>query len=130
FEWMAEAMPEVSRDAAHFLSFPDFLSGEPVTSVSIASGTGLLDVTSGDWDDELLGALGLERERLPEIRDVPVWIDSACSNLGAGCIGHERAALMIGTSGALRVLYETERPQPKPGLFLSVLDRPRLVARG
>ena len=25
---------------------------------------------------------------------------------------------MVGTSGALRILYETERPQPRPGLFL------------
>ena len=47
--------------------------------------------------------------RLPELADVPVWIDGACSNLGAGCIG-ARAALSVGTSGALRILYETERP--------------------
>jgi gluconokinase len=128
--WIAEAMPDVYRDAAHFLSFADFLRGEPATSLSLASGTGLLDVTAGDWDDELLGVLGLERERLPEVRDLPVWIDAACSNLGAGCTGHERAALMVGTSGALRVLYETERPQPKPGLFLYLLDGRRVVEGG
>jgi gluconokinase len=128
--WLAEAMPDVYRDAAHFLSFPDFLRGEPTTSLSIASGTGLLDLTKGDWDDELLGVLGLERERLPRIADLPVWIDAACSNLGTGCTGHERAALMVGTSGALRILYETERPHPKPGLFLYSLDGRRVVEGG
>jgi gluconokinase len=128
--WLAEAMPDVYRGAAHFVSFADFLRGEPTTSLSIASGTGLLDLAAGDWDDELLGVLGLERDRLPEIADLPVWIDAACSNIGTGCTGHRRAALMVGTSGALRVLYETERPHPKPGLFLYTLDERRVVEGG
>jgi gluconokinase len=128
--WLAEAEPDLFREAARFVSFADFLRGEPVTSLSMASGTGLLDLASCDWDEQLLAALGVERERLPEIADVPVWIDAACSNLGAGCVGRERAALMVGTSGALRVLYETERPQPKPGLFLYALESGRIVEGG
>src|SRR5205085_11680837 len=67
---------------------------------------------------------------LPRLADVPVWIDGVCSNLGAGCVGRSRAALMIGTSGALRILYETERPQPRPGLFLYRLDERRVVEGG
>jgi gluconokinase len=128
--WLAKTTPEVFRLAAHFVSFADFLRGEPVTSLSLASGTGLLDLATGEWDDELLGVLGVERTQLPEIADVPVWIDAACSNIGAGCTGRERAALMVGTSGALRVLYETELPQPKPGLFLYTLGGGRVVEGG
>jgi gluconokinase len=37
---------------------------------------------------------------------------------------------MIGTSGALRVLYGTERPQPRPGLFLYRVDERRVVEGG
>jgi gluconokinase len=37
---------------------------------------------------------------------------------------------MVGTSGALRILYETERPQPRPGLFLYRLDERRVVEGG
>jgi gluconokinase len=37
---------------------------------------------------------------------------------------------MVGTSGALRVLYETERPQPRPGLFLYLADERRVVEGG
>jgi gluconokinase len=37
---------------------------------------------------------------------------------------------MVGTSGALRILYETERPQPKPGLFLYRADGRRVVEGG
>jgi gluconokinase len=36
----------------------------------------------------------------------------------------------VGTSGALRLLYESERPQPKPGLFLYLADERRVVEGG
>ena len=128
--WLAEAEPDVFRDAAWFVSFADFLRGVPETSLSMASSSGLLDLTAQDWDEELLAALGVDRERLPRISDVPLWVDAACSNVGAGCTTRERAALMVGTSGALRVLYESERPQPKPGLFLYLADERRIVEGG
>ena len=129
--WLAEAEPDVFRRARRFVSFSDYLRGEPVTSPSIASGTGLLDLTTSDWDEELLETLRLDRELLPELDpELPVWIDGACSNLGAGCTGTTRAALMIGTSGALRILYESERPQPRPGLFLYRFDERRVVEGG
>ena len=79
---------------------------------------------------ERLATLDLDRERLPGITDVPLWPDAACSNAGAGCTTRERAALMVGTSGALRVLYESERPQPKPGLFLYLADGSHVVEGG
>jgi gluconokinase len=128
--WLAQEHPDVYRDAAHFVSFCDYLRGSPETSVSIASATGLVDLTTSDWDTELLEVLGLDAERLPRIVDQPVWLDAVCSNLGAGCLGPERAALMVGTSGALRVLYETERPQPRPGLFLYRYDERRVIEGG
>jgi gluconokinase len=96
----------------------------------MASTSGLLDLTSYDWDEELLATLGVDRERLPRIADVPLWPDAACSNAGAGCTSRDRAALMVGTSGAFRVLYESERPQPKPGLFLYLADKRRVVEGG
>jgi gluconokinase len=129
--WLAETDPETFRRAARFVSFSEYLRGESRTSPSIASGTGLLDLTTNDWDTELLETLGLDRELLPEIDpELPVWIDGACSNLGAGCTGTKRAALMVGTSGALRILYESERPQPRPGLFLYRVDERRIVEGG
>jgi gluconokinase len=127
--WLAETKPNVFRKAARFVSFADYFRGEPVTSPSVASGTGLLDLAAGIWDEELLAALGVDEERLPELADIPLWIDGVCSNLGASCTGG-RAALMVGTSGALRVLHGTERPQPRPGLFLYLLDGRRVVEGG
>jgi gluconokinase len=134
--------PELWRAADRFLSFSDFLwgrlAGSERTSLSMASGTGLLGLGDGSWDEELLAQLELETGRLPEISDEPAgdrepWFpalgDGACSNLGAGCTTPERAALMIGTSGALRTVWP-EPPGPRPGLFLYRLDGGRWVRGG
>jgi gluconokinase len=139
--WLAQAEPDVFRNARRFVSFCDYLYAQLLgrdvpASLSIASATGLLDLHTRAWDDELLQALELDRELLPEISDQPVdrWypaaFDGACSNLGAGCVTRERAALMVGTSGAYRTVYETEQPQPRPGLFLHRLDDRRVVEGG
>jgi gluconokinase len=128
--WLAETEPETFRRAAWFVSFADFLRGKPETSLGMASTSGLLDLTELDWDEELLETLGVDPDRLPRIADLPLWPDAACSNAGAGCTSSDRAALMVGTSGALRVLYESERPQPKPGLFLYLADARKVVEGG
>jgi gluconokinase len=128
--WLAETEPETFRRAARFVSFADYLRGEAETSLAMASTSGLLDLTALDWDAEILATLRIDRDRLPRMVDQPVWSDAACSNAGAGCTTRDRAALMVGTSGALRVLYESERPQPKPGLFLYLADDRRVVEGG
>jgi gluconokinase len=128
--WLTEDEPEIFRRTEWFVSFADYIRGVPETSLSMASSSGLLDLATHGWDDELLATLGIERDRLPQIADVPVWVDAACSNAGAGCTTPDRAALNVGTSGALRVLYGAERPQPKPGLFLYLADERRVVEGG
>jgi gluconokinase len=139
--WLAEERPEVFRSAHRFVSFCDYLyerllGRETPTSISMASPTGLVDLRTRTWDSELLETLDLAAERLPVISDAPVdsWypalFDGACSNLGAGCVTRERAALMVGTSGAIRVVYETGRPEPRTGLFLHWIDESRVVEGG
>jgi len=141
--WLREAEPELFRSAARFLSFADYLqlqlTGDARTSLSMASGTGLLALADGTWDTQLLDAVGLDHAHLPVLSDEPVdagtpWFpalgDGACSNVGAGCMTPDRAALMIGTSGAYRVVRAADRLEPRPGLFLYRLDRARLVEGG
>ena len=111
-------------------------TGEVPTSLSLASGTGLLDLGTRTWDAELLAALGVDEARLPRIEETPMdgwypaWLDGPCSNVGVGCVTRERAALMIGTSGAFRTVYETETPMPRPGLFLYRVDAERVAEGG
>ena len=139
--WLAETEAEIFRSAARFVSFSDYLyerllGGPSTASLSIASGTGLLDLGTAGWDVELLEVLGVDESKLPLLSPepsdgwYPALADAACSNLGAGCIGTARAALNVGTSGALRILYETDVPQPRPGLFMYRLDEHRVVEGG
>jgi gluconokinase len=139
--WLRDAEPGVSRNAARFVSFGEYLAlrlwdAEPRMSLSSASATGLLDVTALVWDAELLDVLGVRPEQLPEVSDestdgrFPAWLDGACSNVGSGCVQRERAAVMVGTSAALRVIYETEQPLPRPGLFLYRVDDHRVLEGG
>jgi gluconokinase len=139
--WLAQEEPDMFRSAHRFVSFCDYLYAqllgrEVPASISMATPTGLVDLRTRTWDEELLDMLGLDAGRLPAISDAPVdgWypalLDGACSNFGAGCVTRERAALMVGTSGAIRVVYETEQPQPRPGLFLHWVDETRVVEGG
>jgi gluconokinase len=127
-------------DAARYLSFGDYLmlrlTGEARTSVSTASGTGLFDPDKLSWDEATLVALHLDPSQLAPLSDEPVagvWPalgDGACSNVGAGCTTRSRAAVMVGTSAAARVVYEAPSAEPRPGLFLYRLDERRFCEGG
>ena len=127
-------------EAARYLSFADYLllhlAGEVQTSVSTASGTGLFDPNLLDWDAETLAALELDASRLAPVSDEPVagvWPalgDGACSNVGTGCVTPERAAVMVGTSAAVRVVHPERTVEPRPGLFLYRVDDGRFCEGG
>jgi gluconokinase len=137
---LRERQPDVFARAARFVGFGDYLferlTGELRTSLSMASGTGLLNLRERTWDAEVLEAVGLTSDRLPHISDdpvagvVPPLGDGACSNVGTGCVTPTRAALMVGTSGALRVVCEDDGSAPRPGLFRYLLDDRHVVEGG
>lgn len=117
------------------------LTGQPVVSRSMASGTGLLDRASGTWaggmleavevepgalapivsDNEVIGTLSrTASKRWPRLSTVPwfgAWGDGGCGNVGLGATGPGRAALMVGTSGALRTIVPSATPAIADGLF-------------
>jgi gluconokinase len=137
--WLRAERPELLARARRAVSLADYLflqlTGELRTTLSTASGSGLLDLRTRRWDGELLGEVGLDEGFLPPIGDEPAGTayppvaDGPCSNLGAGCTTADRAALMIGTSGALRILHEGE-PEPRPGLFCYLVDEKRVIEGG
>ncbi|MEP6925866.1 MAG: gluconokinase [Pyrinomonadaceae bacterium] len=156
--WLKTEQPQVFEKVEKWLSFADFLAlsffGEAVTSVSQASGTGIFDLRKCVWDDELTGFLEIKRQHLPRIADDQEtfglnkiiakrfqhlaqarWFlaigDGAANNIGASCVTSNRAALMIGTSGAMRVVYEGEPPEEIPaGLWCYRLDKKRIIIGG
>src|SRR5215213_4377150 len=69
--WLREERPEIFRGVRRWASFGELLSarflGEPAASLSMASGTGMLDVRSCRWDEELLEVTGVRAEQLPAL---------------------------------------------------------------
>jgi gluconokinase len=148
--------PGMFRRAAWWCSPAEYclhrLFGVRRCSLSLASGTGLLDMRACRWDPQLLEAVGAAPEGLSELSDAPVtglsgphssrwpglarvpWFpaasDAACSSLGSGCQAAGTVAAMIGTSGAMRVVLPS-CPSPVPqGLWCYRLDRRRLLLGG
>ncbi len=154
--WLSRSFPEAFSKTERFLSPDEYLRlrlfGEAKVGISMASGTGLFDQNGKVWDEELLDALpigkgqlspisdepsqGLRKEwaqRWPELTDVPWFLavgDGACSNVGSGCVGTERMALMVGTSGALRILWRADSARVPEWLWCYRSDAKRFVAGG
>jgi gluconokinase len=157
--WLKDERPEIFRRVRRWVSFGELLSarfcGEPAASVSMASGTGMLNTRSCRWDEELLEVTGVGAEQLPSIartheplgeltdeyarrwptlrgaRWFPAIGDGATNNIGAGCTSRERVALMVGTSGAMRAMWEGEPPAVVPApLWCYRADQSRVLAGG
>jgi gluconokinase len=68
---------------------------------------------------------------LAEARLVTIVGDGAANNIGAGCSTKDRIALMIGTSGAMRVVFAGEPPsQLSPALWSYRVNQQRVVVGG
>jgi gluconokinase len=157
--WIKNEQKEIFRKTERWLSFSDFvalkLSGAARTSVSMASATGIFDVRKCVWDARLIDFLEIKPENLPEFsasdadtfllnskyrkrwtqlnnaRFFPAIGDGAANNIGAGCVSKSKAALMIGTSGAMRVAFAGEPPAKIPGgLWCYRIDRKRIIIGG
>jgi gluconokinase len=148
----AEAFERTERWVSPGDYFYERFFGESHVGTSMASATGLFDQNRRRWDGELIEALPLEEAQLsaisdeplrgldeewarrwPVLRDVP-WFpavgDGACSNVGSGCTGNDRLALMVGTSGAMRVLWKADSVEVPDGPWCYRADEKRFVMGG
>lgn len=147
---LREEQPGIRRWAGLAELVTAHLTGRAVVSRSMASGTGLLDRATGSWATGPMQAVAIKPDQLPSIHDdqVPVgrltataakrwphlaacdwfapWGDGGCGNVGLGAMGTGRAALMVGTSGALRAVVDGTPPLPA-GLFAQRLGSSTVI---
>lgn len=156
--WLKETRPEITSKVVHWLSFAEYLYlrlfGRLAVSISMASGTGILDQRTCEWDRELLTALSVREEQLsplteytavmqnpipeyarrwPSLASVPWYIalgDGACNNIGSGGTDPRTVVIMIGTSGAIRIVRAADDTATARGLWTYRLDRARIVQGG
>jgi len=136
--WLKAEHPRKFNASSKWRGFGEYLClrlfGEMAASVSMASATGLMDQHTCDWDPELIREIGVPLETLPRIFTDKTRIvvgDGAANNIGAGCPTKETIALMIGTSGAMRVAYTGEPPTKlSPSLWSYRVSCERVVVGG
>lgn len=132
--WLQEERPDVFQQAKAFLSIKGYvlerLTGERVEDLSLASASGLLDVSALEWHPPALEAAGIDDpDLLPRliqpqavagnlleeiahswgIEPVPVvagGTDGPFANIGAGCVDRGDMAITVGTSSAVRMIVD------------------------
>jgi gluconokinase len=156
--WLATQEPETFASVSQWLSFGEYLYrhflGRSVCSLSMASGTGMLNTRARTWDTELMEVLHVQPEQLPPLGDLhesvqgltpeyasawptlrsipwfPATGDGAAACVGSGCASMENWSLTIGTSSAMRVVLPPEQVIPPLGLWLYLIDAKRAVLGG
>jgi gluconokinase len=117
------------------------LTGSFLEDYGMASASGLLDVTSGKWDPELLDIASLEPQDLPDVVNpysvagtvtdasvtrfgIPRGTTLVCgsgdgflANVGSACTTPNRMAVTLGTSGVARQMVPTPSLNSAAGTF-------------
>jgi gluconokinase len=143
--WLREEKPETFARVARWCGIKELvlqrLTGEWVMDQSCGSGTGLMDLSTLDWDPEALEVAGVRAEQLPALVEtvhvldweVPIVVgagDGPLANLGLGAVRPGVAAVSIGTSGALRVVVEDAGVDERGRVFCYALTPGRWAVGG
>ena len=151
--WLRRTNRSLFRQVHRWVSPADWIFAEMFgttgTSESMASATGLYNLRSKNWHNELCEACGVTLLELGEVDEGPGGTgpafrelenamvfnaigDGAAGNLGCAATGPGRVAINIGTSAAVRMMQRRGRSRaPIPfGLFRYVVDRKRTVTGG
>ena len=155
--WLKDETSAQFQATRYWLGFAEYLClrlfGETGMTISMASATGLFNQRTCDWDWAFIEALAISPDTLPVIRTktslrltdaftlrwpalaeaklVSVVGDGAANNIGAGCSTRDKIALMIGTSGAMRVVFAGEPPDDlSPALWCYRVSEQRVVVGG
>ncbi|MEI6713827.1 MAG: gluconokinase [Verrucomicrobiota bacterium] len=153
--WLKKNHPSLFKKVTLWMSPAEWLqqtlTGKSNCALGMATGTGLFNPTTLQWDDALLERCDVRKSQLlplsdeptvisgtladeyPELDGVP-WFpgigDGAASNLGSGCTSPGLAAINVGTSAALRILCEGEKAAAPFGLFCYRVDAKRYLVGG
>jgi len=139
--WVREHEPEVYARVAKVLLPKDYvryrLTGDFFSEVSDASGTSLFDVGRRRWSGEMLKALEIPRQWLPEVTESPQVSacvsaraasetgllegtpvvggggDQAAQAVGTGIVAEGVVSVTLGTSGVVFAASETYRVEPE-----------------
>ena len=156
--WLQENLPGAFDRTTRWMSIGEYLllklTGQPAESISMISASGLWDQRKDNYCDEVLQFLHLERDHLPPVETLddprrcllpdfasrwpslhgipwyPGYGDGACNSVGSGCSSPRKFAMMIGTSGAMRVVVKRQDVPIPPGIWCYRVNHQRYILGG
>lgn len=156
--WLKKSQSALFESAHKFIGIKEYvifrLFGKYLIDYSLASATGLFNLTDLTWDKDILELLGLTTEKLPEpvpttyvlrnlkefyrskwgmTETIPFVIgasDGVLSNLGVNAVEPGAVAITIGTSGAIRTVTDKPVSDPKGRIFCYALTDKHWVIGG
>lgn len=142
--WLKRTQKGLFRKVKYWVSPAEWiqwqLTGVGRCGLGMATGTGLLNRHSMEWDPEMLAVCGITPRQLLPLNDEPVkhgatlWFpatgDGAASNLGSACTDPTRGAINVGTSAALRIMRPPRQSKVPVGVFAYRIGVNRLLVGG
>lgn len=156
--WLRENRPEIFKKARRYVSAKEYigfrLTGAWGVDYSLAAGSGLLNATTLQWSDAALDQAGIGPGQLSPLAapidfmgrlraeaaapmglpaGTPVVAgssDAVNSSIGAGAVTPAEATLMIGTSGALRVVAPRPVLDPRARSWCYAIDAAHWLVGG
>lgn len=154
--WLKDNEPEVYRKTHKILHAKDFivhkLTGVFATDYSDASGMNLYDIEKKCWSEEIIGALGLSKELLPQaypsthicgkvtagaaqatglMAGTPVVLgggDGSCATVGAGVVSAGKTYIVIGSSSWISLASTAPLYDPQMRTFNWIHLDPKLYS--
>jgi gluconokinase len=156
--WFKENRRECFDRTVRWMSVGEYvlfvLTGQPAESTSMVSASGIWDQRRNDYCEELLSVIGVDRDSLAPVETLdqprtklqsnfaerwplfdgipwyPAYGDGACNSIGSGCTTPQQFALMVGTSGAMRVVVKTPSVAAPAGIWCYRVNRERFILGG
>lgn len=155
--WFARHEPDTWKSAHLWVGLKGlvlgWLTGTPVTEVSSACGTGLLDLRTRSWNPEALAWCGIDATQLPPIVATTAMLDldpstalsfglrestkvvagagdGPLGNVGTGALAPGVAGLSLGTSGAVRLAVDHPFVDDEGGGFCFALTKDTWIVGG
>jgi gluconokinase len=151
--WFREHQPMLYQQIGKVVGIKEYvwyrLTGEYCIDTSLASATGLLNIHTLQWDDEILTYLSLSPKQLSTVvaptyhttiqlphqphTPIPLVIgasDGALATIGTGATHTGSLALTIGTSGAVRTIYNCPYTDPHSRTFCYHINQGQYLVGG
>ncbi|GAA2861931.1 gluconokinase [Microbacterium arabinogalactanolyticum] len=156
--WLQDEFPEVFAETAKFLSLGEYvyakLAGIEGAATSTMAWAGILNRHTCELDEELLAAVGVDRNRFAPVVDpsepitdvspealsrwpalegaawFPAVPDGFASNIGVGASTPSVAAMSAATSGAIRVIVDGTPDVLPTGLWAYRVSKTQSIVGG